>query len=113
MGGFQGVRRRSPDVCAKAQRAQTTMGLKVRDNLFTGEVLGAIIVAMTAWIGMSISVAGLMQIPKCEHGASDCYFYVQICDTGLLSGNSSQMTCTWVSKNRKLESNSGDGLEQV
>lgn len=93
------------------------MAIKIRDDVLGKRVVFAVVVCMTAWTGMSISMAGLKQLPKCGHGNPDCFFFVQICDTNIvlnnIMNNNTESPCTWISKNRKVESNSGDGLDKV
>jgi len=89
--------------------------LKVRDPLFTSELFVALFVFILGWIGMSTSIAGLMQIPKCKHGAEDCFFFVQICGkgdpSGPFDGNTTQ--CMWMPKNRRVAQNEGpDSLDR-
>ena len=50
---------------------------------------------MAAWIGMSISIAGLQQLPKCHHGKPDCFFYVQVIEC-------LHEMCIWVHRKEKV-----------
>jgi len=85
--------------------------IKWRDNLWSRELLFAVIVMITCWIGMAISLAGLSELPKCKYGDPRCYFFVQVCDNNLFDTNT--QSCVWMAKQRKTEGGTEDGLDQV
>lgn len=88
-------------------------GLKYHEEVWSRELFMAIGVALTTWVGMSISLAGISQLPKCVHGDPSCYFFVQVCDKAGTKFNSTEITCVWMPKKRKVEGNSASGLDQL
>merc|ERR1711988_1107820 len=86
---------------------------KLREKLFSTELALSLLLMLITWIGMAVSLAGLHQLPKCQHGDPDCFFFVQVCGESLLNESQAGLMCTWISKTRKIESNSGSGLDKV
>merc|ERR1711907_543445 len=95
-----------------ADRPVHSMAVKVREDAFGWSLFLAIVVMLTCWVGMAISLSGIADLPKCKYGDPRCYFFVQVCDDMLELGTS-QQSCVWMPKQRKTEGATEDGLEQV
>merc|ERR1712159_423951 len=85
--------------------------VKWRENFWSRELLLSIVVMITCWVGMAVSLAGLSQLPKCKYGDPRCYFFVQVCDNNLFDANT--QTCVWLPKQRKTEGGTEYGVDQV
>merc|ERR1711907_902689 len=95
-----------------ADRPVHSMAVKVREDAFGWSLFLAIVVMLTCWVGMAISLSGIADLPKCKYGVPRCYFFVQVCDDMLELGTG-QQSCVWMPKQRKTEGATEDGLEQV
>merc|ERR1711988_519038 len=106
---------------SRASPRSAGMSVKVREDVCTRELALAVLVMIMCWIGMAISFAGLAQLPRCQYGDPRCYFFVEVCGNNAQfkeyfaqsSGQDSAKSCVHMAKQRKTESSSDYGLEQV
>lgn len=89
--------------------------MKVRDQLWGKMFLLAVLFAILSLIGLIVAAAGLGQIPMCDGGQLDCYFFVMICGGyAMVDGvpNDSYNSCFWVQKNRAVEGSNGNNVSE-
>lgn len=85
--------------------------LKYRDDLWSKQLMVAVAFTALCWVGTSISLAGITELPKCKYGDPRCYFFVQVCENDLFPEET--RSCTYMPKQRKTEGGTEDGLDQV
>lgn len=66
---------------------------------------------MISLIGMIVCIMGIQEIPTCEYGQIECYFFIKVCGESYQNQNSHVYTCPWVSKQRAIEGSNAAGSE--
>lgn len=55
----------------------------MRDDLWTCEFVGAILLLLVSTMGVILCLIGINKLPTCNYGDAKCHFFVEVCGNGV------------------------------